>query len=129
MFEDLFSWLTDLYLFRLNAFCLVDSKWLCFVCWDILIWFCISISCVCFCFEYFESFHNHQDMSHWHMFVLWVLLYFVTLKLFFKMLSVLKFLPMGTLIWVVGLWFEPFLLYLTLSLIWFCCSKLISLWH
>ena len=101
---SVYGLLIDLYLFHLNSLCLVDLKWLSFVCCYILIWFCVCISCVCFCLEYFKSFHTHQDMSHWHMFVLWVMLYSTTLELFYKMLSVLEFLPMGTLIWVVGLW-------------------------
>ena len=58
------DWLTDYYPFCLNSLCLVDSKWLSLFVG--IYWF----DSVCFCLEYFESFHTHHDMSHWHMFVL-----------------------------------------------------------
>ena len=45
-------WLTDFYPFRLNSLCLVDSKWLSFVCWDILIWFCVLLSWVFWVISY-----------------------------------------------------------------------------
>ena len=103
-------WLTDYYPFRLNSLCLVDSKW--FSVFVGIYWFDL----VCFCLEYFKSFHTYHDMSHWHMFVLWVMLCFASLELFAKCCLFLSFYQ-----WVHS--FE-FLVYNCK-----CCSKLISLWH